>query len=74
MFQLTLGKCFTYASFLSNAQKHDTDESTAYTTGSLKSPPGGETDPRMLNDPSLSGVPKHFILPALSKNYANFTF
>lgn len=35
-------------------------------TGSVKSPPGGETAPTMVTDPSLAGDPKHLTLPALS--------
>ena len=35
-------------------------------TGSVKSPPGGETAPTIVIEPSLSGPPIHLTLPALS--------
>jgi len=35
-------------------------------TGSEKSPPGGDTAPTIVTDPSLSGEPKHLTLPARS--------
>lgn len=38
----------------------------AVVTGSAKSPPGGETAPTMVIDPSLSGLPIVLTLPALS--------
>lgn len=36
--------------------------SVALVTGSEKSPPGGDTAPTILTDPSRSGFPKHFTL------------
>jgi len=41
-------------------------ERVAEVTGSEKSPPGGETAPTIEIEPSLSGEPKHFTLPARS--------
>ena len=41
--QLTDGKCFRCASFLSRPQKTWTIPRVADVTGSEKSPPGGET-------------------------------
>lgn len=38
----------------------------AQVTGSVKSPPGGDTAPTIETDPSLSGDPKQLIFPALS--------
>lgn len=38
----------------------------AVVTGSVKSPPGGETAPTIVIEPSLSGEPLHLALPALS--------
>jgi len=35
-------------------------------TGSVKSPPGGETAPTIVIEPSLFGEPKQCTLPALS--------
>jgi len=35
-------------------------------TGSVKSPPGGETAPTIVTDPYLFGEPIHVTLPALS--------
>lgn len=66
MFQFTEGKCFLCANFLSNPQKTCTMVSVAVVTGSVKSPPGGETAPTIVIDPSLSGDPLHLTLPALS--------
>ncbi len=34
--------------------------------GSVKSPPGGETAPTIVMEPSLSGDPRQVTLPALS--------
>lgn len=34
----------------------------ALVTGSEKSPPGGDTAPTILTEPSRSGLPKHFTL------------
>ena len=59
MFQLTEGKCFLWASFLSKPQKTDTMERVAEVTGSAKSPPGGETAPTMEIEPVRSGLPRH---------------
>lgn len=36
--------------------------SVALVTGSEKSPPGGDTAPTILTDPSRSGFPKHLTL------------
>lgn len=36
--------------------------SVALVTGSEKSPPGGDTAPTILTEPSRSGFPKHFTL------------
>lgn len=60
------GKCFLWASFLSNPQNTCTIPRVADVTGSEKSPPGGDTAPTMLTDPSRSGLPKHFTRPARS--------
>lgn len=58
--------------------------SVALVTGSEKSPPGGDTAPTILTDPSRSGFPKHLTLKIkiqyftctlafiLSKCYLNF--
>jgi len=59
MFQLTEGKCFLWASFLSNPQKTYTISSVAAVTGSEKSPPGGDTAPTIEIEPILFGLPKH---------------
>ncbi len=55
--QLTEGKCFLYASFLSRPQKTYTIDIVAVVTGSAKSPPGGDTAPTIVIDPSLFGEP-----------------
>lgn len=59
MFQFTEGKCFLWASFLSNPQKTCTISKVADVTGSEKSPPGGDTAPTIEIDPILLGPPKH---------------
>jgi len=66
MFQLTEGKCFLWASFLSNPQKTCTISSVAAVTGSEKSPPGGDTAPTIEMEPCLVGLPAQTTLPALS--------
>ena len=66
MSQFTDGKCLRCASFLSRPQKTWTMESVAAVTGSEKSPPGGLTAPTTVTVPSLSGLPRHDTLPALS--------
>lgn len=38
-------------------------DKVADVTGSEKSPPGGETAPTIVTDPSLSGDPRHFTQP-----------
>lgn len=38
----------------------------AQVTGSVKSPPGGDTAPTIEIEPDLSGEPKQATLPALS--------
>lgn len=63
---MTEGKCFLWASFLSKPQKTYTIARVDDVTGSEKSPPGGETAPTIVTEPSLSGEPKHLTLPALS--------
>lgn len=37
----------------------------ALVTGSEKSPPGGDTAPTILTEPSRSGLPKHFTLQTM---------
>jgi len=64
--QFTAGKCFLWASFLSKPQKTYTVVNVATVTGSVKSPPGGDTAPTIEQDPVLSGEPRHYTLPALS--------
>lgn len=65
MVQLTEGKCFFWASFLSRPQKTWTIESVEVVTGSAKSPPGGLTAPTIVTEPVLSGEPRQVTLPAL---------
>jgi len=38
----------------------------AVVTGSVKSPPGGDTAPTIVIEPSLSSLPKTFAFPDLS--------
>jgi len=66
MFQFNEGKCFLCANFLSNPQNTCTIAKVAQVTGSVKSPPGGDTAPTIEIDPVLSGDPKQLIFPALS--------
>jgi hypothetical protein len=66
MFQLTEGKCFLWANFLSNPQNTCTISRVAAVTGSEKSPPGGETAPTIEIEPTLEGLPKQVTFPALS--------
>lgn len=66
MFQLTEGKCFLCANFLSKPQKTYTILNVATVTGSAKSPPGGETAPTIVTLPYLYGLPKALTQPALS--------
>ena len=66
MSQLTLGKCFLCASFLSRPQNTCTMPSVAEVTGSEKSPPGGLTAPTIVTLPSRFGPPRHRTRPARS--------
>ncbi len=66
MSQLTEGKCLRCASFLSRPQKTCTMASVAAVTGSEKSPPGGDTAPTMVTEPSRLGPPRHTTRPARS--------
>jgi len=59
LFQSTDGKCFLCANFLSSPQKTYTIDNVAVVTGSVKSPPGGDTAPTIVIEPSLFGDPKH---------------
>ena len=52
--------------FLSSPQKTWTIERVAAVTGSLKSPPGGETAPMTVTVPSRVGEPRHSARPARS--------
>jgi len=63
--QLTEGKCFFCANFLSNPQKTWTIDNVDVVTGSAKSPPGGLTAPTIVMEPVLSGEPRQTALPAL---------
>lgn len=54
------------ASFLSSPQKTCTMLIVAVVTGSEKSPPGGETAPTIVTEPSRSGEPKHRTRPEKS--------
>ena len=60
------GKCLRWASFLSRPQKTWTMDSVAAVTGSLKSPPGGDTAPMTVTVPSRRGDPRHSARPARS--------
>ena len=66
MFQLTDGKCLRCASFLSRPQNTCTMPSVAEVTGSEKSPPGGDTAPTTVTEPSRSGLPRQRARPARS--------
>jgi len=66
MSQLTLGKCFRCANFLSRPQNTCTMLSVALVTGSEKSPPGGLTAPTTVTLPSRFGLPRHDTRPARS--------
>ena len=66
MSQLTDGKCLRCASFLSKPQNTCTMPSVALVTGSEKSPPGGDTAPTIVTEPSLLGEPRHLTRPARS--------
>mmetsp|Transcript_117682 Transcript_117682/g.366618 ORF Transcript_117682/g.366618 Transcript_117682/m.366618 type:complete len:237 (-) Transcript_117682:1191-1901(-) len=66
MFQFTEGKCLRCASFLSKPQKTCTMLRVADVTGSVKSPPGGETAPTMVMEPSRAGFPRHWTRPLRS--------
>merc|ERR1712087_485050 len=66
MFQFTDGKCLRCANFLSKPQNTCTILKVADVTGSVKSPPGGETAPTTVTEPSRAGLPKHCTRPLLS--------
>ena len=66
MSQFTDGKCFLCASFLSKPQNTCTMPSVADVTGSEKSPPGGDTAPTTVTEPSRLGPPRHRTRPARS--------
>merc|ERR1712093_469616 len=66
MFQLIDGKCFRCASFLSKPQKTCTMLRVAEVTGSVKSPPGGDTAPTIVIEPSRAGLPMHVTRPLRS--------
>jgi len=63
---LTEGKCLRCASFLSKPQNTCTMPSVAEVTGSLKSPPGGDTAPTTVTLPVRVGEPRQLTLPARS--------
>lgn len=58
--QFNDGKCFLWASFLSNPQKTCTIFNVATVTGSEKSPPGGDTAPTIVTEPDLSAKIYYF--------------
>merc|ERR1719498_2022423 len=66
IFQLIDGKCFLCASFLSKPQNTWTILNVADVTGSVKSPPGGDTAPTIVIEPSLFGFPAQVTRPLLS--------
>ena len=55
-----------YANCASNPQNTFTILKVDCVTGSERSPPGGDTAPIAVTDPSLPSLPKQTTLPALS--------
>merc|ERR1712187_472254 len=66
MFQFTDGKCLRCANFLSKPQNTCTMLRVADVTGSVKSPPGGDTAPTIVMEPSRAGLPRHCTRPLRS--------
>uniref|UniRef100_A0A1I8J7Y4 UV radiation resistance-associated gene protein n=1 Tax=Macrostomum lignano TaxID=282301 RepID=A0A1I8J7Y4_9PLAT len=55
------GKCLRWASFLSRPQNTCTMPRVDEVTGSEKSPPGGDTAPTMVTEPSRAGEPRQVV-------------
>ena len=64
--QLMAGKCLRCANFFSRPQNTCTIDSVADVTGSEKSPPGGDTAPTTVTEPSREGEPSRLARPARS--------
>ncbi len=60
------GKCRAWASSASSAQNVPASRRLAWVTGSLKSPPGGETAPTTVIEPRRTGEPSASTRPARS--------